>query len=103
MGFCSQASWLACTAHGNAPLALTLLAGAWPAASLRHPELNRKISINTTVSMSSSLQITAGSLLPLKAPVMRGTVLDVMACRGRLEVGSACRLLLLTDWLQRCV
>ncbi len=32
------------------------------------------------------LQITAGSLLPLKAPVMRGTVLDVMACRGRLEV-----------------
>lgn len=53
--------------------------------------------------MSSSLQITAGSLLPLKAPVMRGTVLDVMACRGRLEVGSACCLLLLTDWLQRCV
>ena len=32
------------------------------------------------------LQITAGSLLPLKAPVMRGTVLDIVARRGRLEV-----------------
>ena len=31
-------------------------------------------------------QITAGSLLPLKAPVMRGTVLDIVARRGRLEV-----------------
>ena len=31
-------------------------------------------------------QITAGSLLPLKAPVMRGTILDVVARRGRLEV-----------------
>ena len=31
-------------------------------------------------------QITAGSLLPLKAPVMRGTILDITARRGRLEV-----------------
>ena len=31
-------------------------------------------------------QITAGSLLPLKAPVMRGTQLDIVARRGRLEV-----------------
>jgi len=31
-------------------------------------------------------QITAGSLLPLKAPVMRGTILDITARRGRLEI-----------------
>ncbi|KAL4428542.1 hypothetical protein ABPG75_002631 [Micractinium tetrahymenae] len=31
-------------------------------------------------------QITAGSLLPLKAPVMRGTLLDIVARRGHLEV-----------------
>ena len=31
-------------------------------------------------------QITAGSLLPLKAPVMRGTILDIVARRGSLEV-----------------
>jgi hypothetical protein len=30
-------------------------------------------------------QITAGSLLPLKAPVMRGTVIDLVARRGRVE------------------
>jgi hypothetical protein len=30
-------------------------------------------------------QITAGSLLPLKFPVMRGTVLDLVARRGRLQ------------------
>ena len=40
---------------------------------------------------ASPLQITAGSLLPLKAPVMRGTVLDVLACRGRLEVRRCSR------------
>lgn len=34
-------------------------------------------------------QITAGSLLPLKAPVMRGTVIDILARRGHVEV---CRL-----------
>lgn len=30
-------------------------------------------------------QITAGSLLPLKFPILRGTVIDLMAQRGRLE------------------
>ena len=36
--------------------------------------------------MPAALQITAGSLLPLKAPVMRGTVLDIVARRGHVEV-----------------
>lgn len=31
-------------------------------------------------------QITAGSLLPLKAPVMRGTIVDILARRGHIEV-----------------
>ena len=31
-------------------------------------------------------QITAGSLLPLKAPVMRGTLVDLVARRGHIEV-----------------
>lgn len=31
-------------------------------------------------------QITAGSLLPMKVPVMRGSVLDIVARRGSLEV-----------------
>lgn len=37
-------------------------------------------------------QITAGSLLPFKAPVLRGTVLDICAQRGRLEASCACGL-----------
>lgn len=37
-------------------------------------------------AMGFCSQITAGSLLPLKAPVMRGTVLDIVARRGHVEV-----------------
>lgn len=52
-------------------------------------------SLHKCVSLPSDLrarctgfcsQITAGSLLPLKAPIMRGTVLDIVARRGRLDI-----------------
>ncbi|GAB4814522.1 hypothetical protein N2152v2_001568, partial [Parachlorella kessleri] len=59
------------------------------ALELNHQALHKCLSAPEDADVRAigfCSQITAGSLLPLKAPVMRGTVIDVLAWRGHMEV-----------------